>query len=158
MSEEVVVDEGDGGVSVGVIVGEGDDDGDSDDVDVVEVDGGALGEVEEGDTVLESQPLVEEADEQEEVAPTAVNVSMEAGNFFFEPAVISVEAGAEVTVMFVKNSGHHTFVIDEIGVKQTIVEGESVTFTAPSEAGSYAFYCDIGLHRANGMEGVLVVK
>ncbi len=86
------------------------------------------------------------------------NFTMQAGNFFFEPSSMRVNAGDTVNLFFTENAGTHTFVIDEIGFKQNVVEGGSMTFTAPTEPGSYAYYCDIGSHRALGMEGVLIVE
>lgn len=87
-----------------------------------------------------------------------LDISMKSGNFFFEPASIKASPGQTVTVNITENAGFHTFVIDEIGFKQTVKAGESFTFVAPSEPGNYAYYCDIGSHRALGMEGVLTVK
>lgn len=91
-------------------------------------------------------------------AKADVEISMEGGNFFFAPKTINAKPGEKVKITFTKNIGFHTFVIDEIGLKYAIKQGEAVSFTAPKTAGSYAFYCDVGSHRANGMEGVLVVK
>lgn len=91
-------------------------------------------------------------------AEPEVEVSMEAANFSFTPNVINAAPDDRVSINFTKNTGFHTFVIDEIGVEFGIAEGEKLNFTAPSEPGSYAFYCDIGSHRAMGMEGSLIVK
>lgn len=96
----------------------------------------------------------EEADDE----PEALSISMESGNFFFSPDVITAEPGQEIIVTIEKNSGTHTFVIDEIGFKESISSGDVMTFSAPSEPGSYAYYCDVGSHRALGMEGTLIVK
>lgn len=85
-------------------------------------------------------------------------IQMESGNFFFKPNKLTAKAGERIKITFKKNSGFHTIVIDEIGLKATVTEGESIIFSAPSKAGTYAFYCDIGSHRANGMKGTLVVK
>ncbi len=87
-----------------------------------------------------------------------VEISMEAGNFFFTPNVINAAPGDLISITFTKNEGFHTFVIDEIDLDFTVAEGEVLNFTAPSEPGSYPFYCDIGSHRAFGMEGTLIVK
>ncbi len=86
------------------------------------------------------------------------NVTMEAVNFFFSPKTIEAKPGEKINIFFSKNVGFHTFVIDELNVKFAIKEGEGLIFQAPTEPGSYAFYCDIGSHRANGMEGTLIVK
>lgn len=85
-------------------------------------------------------------------------ISMEAGNFSFSPNTINAKPGDKIKITFTKNIGFHTFVIDEIEVKHAIKQGESLIFTAPSTPGSYAFYCDVGSHKTNGMEGVLIVK
>ncbi|RMG76344.1 MAG: hypothetical protein D6707_12390 [Bacteroidetes bacterium] len=83
---------------------------------------------------------------------------MEAGNFFFSPEKLEVEAGQTVKITFTKNVGMHTFVIDEIGFKDVVATGNTITFTAPEKPGDYAFYCDVGAHRQMGMEGILTVK
>jgi plastocyanin len=85
-------------------------------------------------------------------------LDMESGNFFFSPETINASPGEKISITFSANSGFHTFVIDEIDAKFSISEGEAFTFTAPEEPGSYAYYCDIGSHRAFGMEGVLIVE
>lgn len=90
--------------------------------------------------------------------PAMQAVNMEAGNFFFKPAKITAAPGQKVNITFTKNSGFHTIVIDEIGFKASVAEGATVSFTAPTSPGSYAYYCDVGNHRAFGMEGVLVVE
>lgn len=87
-----------------------------------------------------------------------VELDMEAGNFFFDTKEIRVSPGDSVSITFTKNSGFHTFVIDELDLSFTVAEGEVLNFTAPSEPGSYPIYCDIGSHRAFGMEGVLIVE
>lgn len=87
-----------------------------------------------------------------------VEVTMESGNFFFSPDTITAAPGEKVELFISSNTGSHTFVIDEIGLRAKVNEGEKIVFTAPSEPGSYAFYCDIGSHRAQGMEGVLIVQ
>lgn len=108
--------------------------------------------------------IIEEQNQDEEVVEIIlgggadITVDMEAGNFFFSPSTIRASAGDTVNVQFLKNTGFHTFVIDEIGVKFTVAEGETLSFTAPTEPGSYAYYCDIGSHRALGMEGTLIVQ
>lgn len=127
-------------------------------------------EAEEDETlVVDEEAVVEDvsvedaaADETSQGEVTAElpvkKVTMESGNFFFSPASIAVEAGQMVEITFSKNSGTHTLVIDEIGFKQTVKEGETISFKAPAQGGTYSFYCDIGKHRALGMEGTLHVK
>lgn len=91
-------------------------------------------------------------------AEVNVEVDMEATNFSFSPNVIKASAGDRVSLTFTKNSGFHTFVIDEIDLEFAIAQGEVLNFTAPNTPGSYTFYCDIGSHRAQGMEGTLIVE
>jgi plastocyanin len=85
-------------------------------------------------------------------------IDMIVRNFSFEPKTITAAPGDKIKITFTKNVGFHTFVIDELNLKQAIKQGESLIFTVPSKAGSYPFYCDVGSHRANGMEGTLIVK
>ncbi|MBI5794498.1 cupredoxin domain-containing protein [Candidatus Uhrbacteria bacterium] len=87
-----------------------------------------------------------------------VKIEMEADNFSFKPNVINASPGDRISITFTKNSGFHTFVIDEANVEFTVVEGQILNFTAPDVPGSYPIYCDIGSHRAFGMEGTLIVK
>jgi len=89
---------------------------------------------------------------------TVKQVDMKSGNFFFDPASIVVEAGQEVEITFTQNTGTHTFVIDELNLKATVKAGETIKFTAPEKGGDYSYYCNIGNHRAQGMEGILRVK
>lgn len=89
---------------------------------------------------------------------TDVELNIESSNFAFAPNAITTDPGQKIKITFTKNSGFHTFVIDELDLKFAIKEGESLIFNAPSKSGTYAFYCDVGSHRANGMEGTLVVK
>jgi len=82
-------------------------------------------------------------------------VEISSGNYFFEPNEITVK-GPKITIKVAKNSGIHTFVIDELGVKESLKNGMEFSFEA--EPGTYTFYCDIGNHRQLGMEGMLVVE
>lgn len=91
-------------------------------------------------------------------AQAEVEVDMEVANFSFTPNVINAEPGDRVSITFTKETGFHTFVIDEIGVEFAVAQGEKLNFTAPSEPGEYAFYCSIGSHRSMGMEGTLIVE
>lgn len=88
---------------------------------------------------------------------TTLDVSLSAKNFAFTPNAIAAKPGQTVRVTLSDVEGFHTFVIDGI-VKQSVTTGSVVTFVAPTAPGSYPIYCDVGSHRANGMEGTLVVK
>lgn len=90
--------------------------------------------------------------------PETQVIQMRSGNFFFEPTLITAAPGSVVQVQIAENRGLHTFVIDELGLRQQITEGSGFQFVVPQEPGDYMFYCDIGEHRALGMEGVLRVE
>ena len=82
---------------------------------------------------------------------------MTSANFLFNPKEITAKVGQPITIHF-RNSGFHTFTIDELGVNKTVSTGsETVTFTADKK-GRFPYYCTVGSHRALGMEGVLVVE
>ena len=82
----------------------------------------------------------------------------------FEPAVITVEAGDEVTFV-IKNAGtvDHEFesiAEGEAGIEEIIIppgRSRRVNWTAPDEPGSFPVYCDLPGHRAAGMELTLEV-
>ena len=98
-------------------------------------------------------------------------------DFAFDPAEISVPAGAEVTLTMTNDgSVEHNWVLMEQGYtaeppfndedQQNVLfeasvpadETETVTFTAPSEAGTYQVVCSIPGHLEAGMIGSLTVE
>ena len=81
-------------------------------------------------------------------------VVLDSGNYFFSPSEVTARAG-EITVVINSSIGTHTFVIDELGVNETITSGSTFTFTA--EPGTYRFYCDVADHEARGQVGTLTV-
>lgn len=103
------------------------------------------------------EPLPEVGETIDDPTPQPVTIEMESGNFFFAPNAITAEVGQEITINFANNSGTHTFAIDELGIDEFIVEGESLTFSADLDPGTYSFYCSVGSHRELGMEGTLTV-
>ncbi len=116
---------------------------------VVQTQTEASAEAEEEDGVPVTDVVLGGADQE---------IDMVVGNFSYDPKTITAKPGEKIKITFTKNVGFHTFVIDEIGLKHAIKQGEAVSFTVPKTPGIYAFYCDVGSHRANGMEGVLIVK
>lgn len=109
------------------------------------------------------------ADQAESVTPSGDNptetavpteplvLNMAAGNFFFDPPVIRATPGQTIQITFTENDGFHTFVLEETGFNAQVKTGETIEFEAPATPGEYPFYCDIGQHRALGMEGLLTV-
>lgn len=75
---------------------------------------------------------------------------------YFEPAVIRVAPGEEVTFV-VENVGDadHEFESDEAGIEEVIVPAgreRRVNWTAPSRPGTFPVYCDLPGHREASME------
>ena len=92
---------------------------------------------------------------------TALNVTITATEFKYDPAVINATPGQTINLTL-KNNGsvQHTFVFATSNVKMTVDPGKSATqtFTAPASAGTYTFECDIAGHKEAGMVGQLIVK
>lgn len=86
--------------------------------------------------------------------------TLEAGSFYFKPNTISVKKGDSVKVTINSVDLMHDFVIDEFDARTEIAKsGTSATveFVA-DQTGSFKFYCSVGSHRAQGMEGTLIVQ
>ncbi|MDP3958192.1 MAG: cupredoxin domain-containing protein [bacterium] len=80
--------------------------------------------------------------------------------FSLTPNTITVDRGDRVRIVFKNEQGTHDFVIDEFDVRTPVIgAGKSATieFTAGS-AGTYDYYCSVGNHRAQGMEGAFIVR
>jgi plastocyanin len=82
------------------------------------------------------------------------------GNISWEPGELSAAAGS-VTITLVNDSDvPHAVEVEGNGVEEeseTITGGET-ELTVDLEAGEYTFYCPVGQHRQNGMEGTLTVE
>jgi nitrite reductase (NO-forming) len=79
----------------------------------------------------------------------------------FTPNTFTVKAGEKVTVKLDnKGTVTHDFSIDSLKIAQTVAAGKSatVTFTAPTTAGSLVFYCNQPGHEAAGMKGTITVQ
>lgn len=102
------------------------------------------------------------ASSENTVSETGQTFTVEGKEFSFSPATLVVSAGQLVSITFT-NTGKmpHDFVIDEIsGAKTKILqagESETIQFT-PTTAGTFTYYCSVGSHRAQGMEGTLTVQ
>ncbi len=86
--------------------------------------------------------------------------TVEAQNFSFTPATMTVKKGDKVKITFKNTAGFHDFKIDEFGVASTQTQGPSsqvLEFTA-DKTGSFQYYCSVGTHRAMGMWGTLTVQ
>jgi plastocyanin len=82
------------------------------------------------------------------------------GQISWEPGELSAPAG-NVTIKLVNESDvPHAVEVEGNGVEEeseTITAGET-ELTVDLEAGEYTFYCPVGQHRQNGMEGTLTVE
>jgi uncharacterized cupredoxin-like copper-binding protein len=102
------------------------------------------------------------------------SVSMDMGEFYFDPDGISGDAGSELTIEL-ENTGTqpHNFTIEEgdargddfdawpdSQVQLELADGEtdSITLTLPDEAGEYEFICTIPGHYESGQWGTLTVN
>jgi plastocyanin len=87
----------------------------------------------------------------------------EDGGLKFEPASLTASAG-EVTITMDNPDGNsmpHNVALEGDGVNETgevVQPGGTSEVTATVEAGTYTYYCSVGAHRQNGMEGTLTVE
>jgi plastocyanin len=82
------------------------------------------------------------------------------GAISWEPGELSAPAGS-VTIKLVNDSSTpHAVEVEGNGVEEeseTVTGGET-ELTVDLEAGEYTYYCPVGMHRQNGMEGTLTVE
>ena len=108
-------------------------------------------------TGTEDEVMMEEDGMMEE----ATKITVEGSEFKYNPSTISVKDGEKVVLTF-KNVGNvpHNFVIDELNVStKTISPGEEETVNLVADkSGTFAFYCGVGNHRQQGMEGEVNVE
>ncbi len=94
-------------------------------------------------------------------AATGTPVAVSLVDFALEPKTVQLDAPGTYTFM-VKNDGQaqHALEIEGNGIEEetdTLGPGDSGEVTVELAAGEYELYCPIDGHRANGMEGTLVV-
>ena len=82
------------------------------------------------------------------------------GDLAFDQTELTAPAG-EVTIELTNDSGMpHNVEVEGNGVEEvseTITEG-TTSLTVTLEPGEYEFYCAVGNHREEGMEGTLTVE
>jgi heme/copper-type cytochrome/quinol oxidase subunit 2 len=98
---------------------------------------------------------------------TAVQIHASMGGF--DPAALKVKTGQRVKVeltsmdtsMHSDGGGRHQFAIDELGIDWEVgpLSSKVFEFTAPTEPGTYDWYCDIccGGKENPSMQGKLTV-
>jgi plastocyanin len=102
----------------------------------------------------------------EEATPSGGGLTLDAtedGGLGFDPAELTTSAG-EVTITMANPDGNqmpHNVAIEGDGVEEAgeiVQPGGTSEVSATLEAGEYTFYCAVGEHRQNGMEGTLTVE
>jgi plastocyanin len=85
------------------------------------------------------------------------------GRLAFSKKALTAESG-EVTIVMTNPAGNqapHAIEIEGDGVEEageTVGAGGTSTVTADLEPGKYEFYCPVGDHKEQGMEGTLTVR
>jgi plastocyanin len=82
------------------------------------------------------------------------------GAISWEPGSLSASSGS-VTIKLVNQSDiPHAVEVEGNGVEEEsdTVTGADTELTVDLEPGEYTFYCPVGDHRAQGMEGTLTVE
>jgi uncharacterized cupredoxin-like copper-binding protein len=92
-------------------------------------------------------------------APGAPGLRIEAGDLWFEPDRVELQAGS-TTNLSLENTGRvfHDLSIPDLSIHLEAGAGETASTALRSpEAGSYGFRCTVRGHAAAGMRGELVV-
>jgi plastocyanin len=107
----------------------------------------------------QTTPETDDVVNDQNVREIAITMS----NYAFSVSEITASPGETITINLSNSGGTHDLVIDELDVASAvIVSGQttSVTFTVPESAAgqTLSYYCSIGNHRQQGMEGLLVIS
>jgi plastocyanin len=89
--------------------------------------------------------------------PAQATLTIEGGNFFFDPADSEGPAGVGA-IKLESVEGLHTLVFDDDkvpGFKLEAGSGKSDELKVDLKPGRYTIYCDIPGHREGGMEGTI---
>lgn len=82
-------------------------------------------------------------------------------SFGYTPSSLTMKAGEKIRLTFISDDMVHDFIVEGTDIATDQIKGGDQTvieFTAPEEPGEYTFYCSVGNHRAQGMEGTLTVE
>lgn len=99
-------------------------------------------------------------DAEPEAQPSAPSTAeVIATDFEFEPRIAQVDRGSELTLVNRGYAFHNIKVEGENGLLvPEIASGEENSVTIDLAPGEYIFFCSIGNHRSQGMEGILEVR
>lgn len=101
--------------------------------------------------------------------PPKASIAIDATGFYpaspaLTPARFEVASGTLLTITYTNRDSNpfigHDLFVDGVDVgTQQLANGQSTTleFLVTLDPGEYAYYCRIGNHRDQGMEGVMVV-
>jgi plastocyanin len=80
--------------------------------------------------------------------------------FGFDPKELNAKAGKVTIKLTLPDDlkAPHGIAIDGEGAGDTVQAGGTSEVTADLKAGTYTFFCPVGDHREEGMEGTLTVK
>jgi plastocyanin len=94
------------------------------------------------------------------VVPGARVIDVEAESFSFDPDVIEVDAGEDVTIRLHSKDVFHDFVIAGGTGHVVGVDGDDTAKGGMriAKTGSYTFYCSVSGHRSAGMTGTINVR
>ena len=125
---------------------------------VIEDSAAAMEDVAEDDVEDSDSAAMEDAIEMETIVITGENYKFMVDGV--ENPDISVKVGQKVRIEFSSTQGFHDWVVSEFDAATSqIAEGDSsfVEFIA-DKAGDYKYFCSVGNHRAQGMEGNFIVE
>lgn len=86
--------------------------------------------------------------------------TMTAGNFAFDPAVITVKKGEKVRLIITATDRDHGIKLDAFDVNQVLKKGAPTTIEfTPDKVGTFEFKCSVYCGHGHGkMKGKLVVE
>ena len=95
--------------------------------------------------------------------PTALKVEVlnrdvgGSGVYAFDPKEFTFSVGDSVEFTVTAETEFHTFTVDELGIDEVVLGGETITFTYTfDEAGEFKLFCIP--HQSLGMVGTITVR
>lgn len=98
------------------------------------------------------------AEQSAEPGGGAQEVNIVGHDIYFDPAEVTIAAGAVTFILPNEGAAAHNFAIDELGISVDMPAGTTQTLEADIPAGTYEYYCNVPGHKAAGMVGTLVVE